>query len=584
MSILIEYIRISGFRGINKLEVPLALNTVLIGPNNSGKTSLLKALQLSIGDYSRYITDEDYYIDSNGKSVTEIIIDIKIVPLDENKRIANAFSDQWTEHFSTAIQGDTKQFVALRTSTKRSILKGHETERFILTTWMEHEKWAKNEIIKMRPATKRYESIPFISAEAQRDIHYELKDKNSFIGKILNNVKYTEKETQHLEKSISDINKNAVDRSAELTNLKTHLSHLNESIGGSGHAELTPLPKKIRDLAKNFSIQYGNDSTTFSMEYHGMGTRSWATLLTAKALINSQAANYASESKPHFPILAIEEPEAHLHPNAQKTLYTQLCDSHGQTFISTHSPYLAAMAKLENIRCLRMGKGGVTEHHFKYAIKPEERNILARDVLYKRSEILFSNAVLLCEGITEEQLLPSMYKILKRKFLHENGGACVSVGGPNYGPFIKIANSFGIPCQILSDNETSYSTALKSSIVNLEKEINKKFSEKELNIAYLSNGNDLEAELIQAGLKSEIIESLVLSAMDGNQNERYREIKTSELTKKTDAEILDLMRNSKASYSGFLAEVIIRNPNKKTPAQLVPEKVRLALENFSKWL
>jgi len=70
MNILINTIRIAGFRGIKNLEVSLPRITVLIGPNNSGKTSLIKALQLAIGDYARFLSEEDFYIDSDDGLVT----------------------------------------------------------------------------------------------------------------------------------------------------------------------------------------------------------------------------------------------------------------------------------------------------------------------------------------------------------------------------------------------------------------------------------------------------------------------------------------------------------------------------------
>lgn len=59
MNILIDTIRVAGFRGIKNLEVSLPRITVLIGANNSGKTSLIKALQLAIGDYARFLSEED---------------------------------------------------------------------------------------------------------------------------------------------------------------------------------------------------------------------------------------------------------------------------------------------------------------------------------------------------------------------------------------------------------------------------------------------------------------------------------------------------------------------------------------------
>ena len=47
MNILIDTIRVAGFRGIKNIEVSLPRITVLIGTNNSDKTSLIKALQLA---------------------------------------------------------------------------------------------------------------------------------------------------------------------------------------------------------------------------------------------------------------------------------------------------------------------------------------------------------------------------------------------------------------------------------------------------------------------------------------------------------------------------------------------------------
>ncbi|EFM6143453.1 AAA family ATPase, partial [Escherichia coli] len=66
MSILINSVRISGFRGIKEIEVELGRIAVLLGTNNAGKTSFLKSLQLALGDYQRYFSDEDLHIDSSG--------------------------------------------------------------------------------------------------------------------------------------------------------------------------------------------------------------------------------------------------------------------------------------------------------------------------------------------------------------------------------------------------------------------------------------------------------------------------------------------------------------------------------------
>lgn len=46
MSILVDKVRISGFRGITDLEISLPRVAVLIGKNKAGKTSVIKAMLL----------------------------------------------------------------------------------------------------------------------------------------------------------------------------------------------------------------------------------------------------------------------------------------------------------------------------------------------------------------------------------------------------------------------------------------------------------------------------------------------------------------------------------------------------------
>jgi putative ATP-dependent endonuclease of OLD family len=83
LDILVDCLRISGFRGIKNLEITFAPMTVLIGLNNSGKTTVLKARGLALGDYSRYVTEteEDFHLNTdehgNETKVTEIIVDTR---------------------------------------------------------------------------------------------------------------------------------------------------------------------------------------------------------------------------------------------------------------------------------------------------------------------------------------------------------------------------------------------------------------------------------------------------------------------------------------------------------------------------
>lgn len=585
MSIQISTVRISNFRGISNLEMDLPRVTVLLGPNNSGKTSIIKALQLALGDYSRFLSDEDFYIDEFGKKTDEITIDILIIPIQDTKR-TNNFSTDWTQEFGDKIQAEAngQQFLAIRTIAKPDVIKGGFTiERFTLNKWSNQTSWLDEHPLAKNKITKRFNALPFFPIEAQRDIHSELKEKSSFIGKALSSINYNSEDINALEELIHDLNTEAIDKSDSLKELKKHLDQLNQSINNSGNTELTPFPKKVRDLSKGFSIHFGeSDNSSFSMEYHGMGTRSWASILTLKAFIALQKTNHEKEAEPFFPIIAAEEPEAHLHPNAQRTLYNQLVDTPGQVIISTHSPYVIGTANLHELRGLYKQNNSIISTQISSELNPEELNILNREIMRLRGELLFSRAIILFEGVTEEQIIPSMFYRYFGKYCFSLGISCISVAGKNYPPFIKMAHFFNIPVFILSDNDGTTQSEINAQIIKI-KAIPGLFKDDLFHINYLSDNNDIEAELVDLeGIREELISSLVKAEIKGNNNERYIHAKKNEINQLDKAALLQKLRDTKASYAGFLANEI--QSSEKENHLLIPNSAKTIFEKIKEVL
>lgn len=586
--ILIDLVRISGFRGISSLELSLRPMTVLLGTNNAGKTSILKALQLAVGDYSRYLGDEDFFIGQDGQKASEIIVDLRVIPVDDSKSRATAFSEAWATEFGDKIkaEADGKQFVALRTRSKQNLIKGgFDTTRHSLERWGVFENWTIERNKETR-LNSRLLCLPVIPIEAQRDIHYELRERSSFVGRLLSGVVYDADEALALEELIREVNDQAIEKSAELRLLKQHLSALTKSFSGGGSAELNPLPKKIRDLSKNFSVSFGDSAeNTFSMEYHGMGTRSWASLLTVKAFTEIACGKHEKEAEPFFPIITAEEPEAHLHPNAQRTLYRQLSSTPGQVIVSTHSPYLAGMTDIMNIRSVSRAPSGCKVSQVAYIMTPDEVHMLSREIINKRADILFSRAIVLCEGVTEEQVIPAFFEIYSGSSMCEIGISCISVGGKNYAPFIKLACSLGIPVFVVSDNDGNTQAEIESQINNVKKDSHLELDDDLFGVSYLGQGNDFEAEVFTSlGLRSEIIDSLVKCETKGSDNVNWVGAKHRELSVLSDAEVLVKMRELKASYSGYLGDVLIKNVTGRTMEQRIPCAVLVAFDKIKEWL
>lgn len=568
-TIQIDCVRIAGFRGIQNIEMTLSRITVLIGPNNSGKTSILKALQLALGNYSQYISEEDFFITKEDNRTQEIIVDVRLVSVNNGKRISN-FDDKWISHFSDKIQKDENgyDFVAIRTTLKSDEIKGgFECSRYIMQRWPHFNTW-QNE--KMREKDKMRhrmtQNVLFISVEAQRDIYHELRDKASFAGRILSDIKYSKTDMDKIEQQIQEINQEAVKKSQILDNFKDHLKELSQSFQGKGDVEISPFPKKIRDLTKHFSIHFGEkDTGIFSMEYHGMGTRSWASMLTVKAFIELLADKYEKESEAFLPIFATEEPEAHLHPNAQKTLYHQIAKSRGQVIVSTHSPYFIAPANISDIRSLIKTDAGISIKNPSKNFNLAEIKKINRKVISIRGDILFARAWILCEGITEEQIIPAMFEILEKKSLSNFGICCVGINGKHYSVFLKLAHNMGIPAYIISDNDSSTKQEVTAQIEAFKIQTKEAFND----IFFLTDGNNFEKELLNTlSLKEEIIETLVYLETDGSNNENYVKEKKKEISKLNLEQILNKMEKSKAAYSGFLSDIIRENPRKKIRKKL----------------
>ncbi len=509
MSIQVDVVRISGFRGLADIEVVLSRVTLLLGQNNSGKTSVIKALQLALGDYSRYLSDEDFYIGGDEKRQDTITVDLRFIAAEKSVRV-NEFSDVWQQEFKDSIQQepDGKQYVAIRTIAKPDKIKGgYVIERYFLDEWPAQQNWQKFRILSKNRLPKRFESIPFISIDAQRDIHTELKDRSSFVGRVLSYVEYNDVDVTELERMVAELNKEAIKKSEPIKQLKAHLDNLNISFEGTGHAELTPFPKKIRDLSKSFSVHFGeNDKSSFSMEYHGMGTRSWASMLTVKAFTEIMAENHAKEADPFFSIMAAEEPEAHLHPNAQRTLYRQLTETSGQVIISTHSPYIAGLAALSEIRYLKKIDNTVQVFQVRDSFDGDDSRKLQREVVHSRGELLFAKMIVLSEGESEDQALPILFEHYTGKLPFSLGinFVCVNGSGAKYKPFLILAKDLSIPVFIFSDGE-------EKPLKELKKTYEKIFGETDImsasNITIL-DGTDFEGYLLTQGFQG-LIENTI---------------------------------------------------------------------------
>lgn len=577
MSILIKTVRIAGFRGLENIEVALEQTTILTGMNNTGKTSFLKALQLVLGN-RQFVSQDDFFIQGSTVFKT-IIIDLLIVPIDDDGKQCEDFSEDWEILFTTdriRDDGMDNAFVPIRTIIIFDAIKNsYKSQQFILQNWPEFKHIDKEtkkktdwfDIENGNKTSFHFDEVPFFYMDAQRDILEDTKLRSSYLGKMLSKIEYSKKDIKEIEEQIKLLNEKAVSSSDILSNIKTTLKELDTAMDTRSEGiEITPFTKKIRDLNKGLTIYYTDQQDSFSMEYHGMGTRSWSSLLTVKAFISLLSINAEQERSVFFPILTIEEPEAHLHPNAQKKLYGQMDAISGQKIISTHSPYIAATAKLGQIRNFYKDETVTCGRIEIDSLTNEEIRKINRQVINTRGEIFFSKVIVFFEGETEEQALPIFAQKHFNKTPVEMGLDFVGVGGyGNYLPFLHFAETLKIPWFIFSDAENEPEKNVKTSV---QSQFLKSGSEKNESdcIVFLGEGNDFERQLISDGFSDEIKQAIVKQGIYHNDN--HKQAKVQEIEIYDDDKLYEIITRRKTQFSPAIAEQIIQS-DKGLPPKVI---------------
>ena len=526
MGISISKVRIKNFRSIENLELSLSTTNVLIGANNCGKSNFLRAINIALGQ-NKIVSSEDIYIGKdevldNTKCAT---IDIMLRPVDATNNILSTFSDFWigvfTEEWITT--GDPcGDYVGIRTILQYDALRNdYIVVRKQITDWSNSISSAS---VSRRKAFTG-DMNTYISAfymDAQRDVVDDIKDRKSYFGRATSRVDLPQEKISEIERQLNDVNSQIVENIPALNQTATRIATIASTIGAAnGTIEIEPLARKMTDLHKGMDVIFRDgEAARLSVSQHGMGTRSWISFLTLGAYVDWEKQRLIEDDpeSESYVMLTMEEPEAHLHPQAQQKLYSQLCMFSGQKIISTHSPSIVAQVELCDLIHFEKINGKTHAYSFDVsAYSKEEKNRIKREVISSHGELLFAKAIVLCEGITEEQALPIYFR---EKYGIEPtfcGINIIGIGGQNYKTFLSLIKNFHIQWYIFSDGESS-------TIQTVNKAVRAVFAveiEQCDNVIVLDNQEDYEKHLLNNGYENEIIEAICLIEDDPNFVSEY---------------------------------------------------------------
>jgi putative ATP-dependent endonuclease of OLD family len=148
-----------------------------------------------------------------------------------------------------------------------------------------------------------------------------------------------------------------------------------------------------------------------------------------------------SEETVQLPLLLVEEPEAHLHPQMQASVVAMLDNQaanrrKAQILLTTHSPLLAGSADPQNIIMVGAGTAfPLSAAHTQ--LEPGDYKFLRRFLDATKANLFFAKGVLMVEGDAEVLLLPALAEKLGRAFT-KHGVSIVNVGTVGFYRYARI--------------------------------------------------------------------------------------------------------------------------------------------------
>ncbi|MCK5015716.1 MAG: AAA family ATPase, partial [Candidatus Peribacteraceae bacterium] len=276
--------------------------------------------------------------------------------------------------------------------------------------------------------------------------------------------------------------------------LKTGNNKVNDHLSGTGIINKYPdikmnyVGRKYSDIVKGIELKRPifkeveeNNQQYFELHQNGLGENN---LIYTSVVLGDLINRCEDKELQIYNALLVEEPEAHLHPQYQNTFFQYLdkLQNKGlQIFITSHSPTITAKSSIKNLIVLQKEDEFIAPFAFSILTESDfsEKNKrhLRKFLDTTKSQMFFSNGVLLVEGIAEAILLP----VLAEKYLdvsidlEKEGIEIVNISGVAFEHFAKFYNNDSEEkrllsrCAIITDSDPQKDKPKSDRSLNAEK-------------------------------------------------------------------------------------------------------------------
>ncbi|MFZ8805906.1 MAG: ATP-dependent nuclease [Candidatus Calescibacterium sp.] len=366
---MIKKIKIQNFRSIRNLEIQLGKINAFIGPNNAGKSNIMKALNLILGETYPTIKsfdDKDFYRYSKDNP---IIIQVSFdQPLNCDNRIYG---------FKLTYNGDDCEYVAI------------DQDENELT-------YSTGAVVKVSKEMKDEVALMYLSIErlASKQVS---SSQWTLYGKLLKhlNAQIGQQEKEKFKKLLENVYEKTLYQVVEHFE-NTLRSYIQNQTGLDILLKLSPIDPI--EVFKNLRPYFKEGDIEYDAEDMGAGTQSALAIAIARA--------YAEIVRKPV-IIAIEEPELYLHPHGCRHFYKllkELANSGLQVIYTTHERSFIDISDFESIHIVKK-EGDETKVFSGISLSMpsqfDEVKLASKFDQYI-NEVFFADKVVLVEGFSDK--------------------------------------------------------------------------------------------------------------------------------------------------------------------------------------